>query len=378
MTELITRPAAKRTPSKTRRRKKAEASGEGSGKVLPIDSVRHALELMKPQLAAALPAHLPVDRLLRVVTAVLESTPALLDCDRASLYRAVMTCAQLGLEPDGVLGQAWLVPSRGKVQLVPGYRGLLTLARHSGELLSINAQAVHRNDHFDYAYGLNERLEHVPGADDRGEITHFYAYARFKDGGHCFEVMSRAEVDAVRRSGPAEDSGWVNGYAELGKRTVLRRIAKLLPLPVRKAAALADLHESGRIAALDELGEIVLDLPAETEPPRPEEPKSPPRSRLDAFAATELPRTAPQPEPPPPPRPREAPAPEPERIDLSEEELFALLPPLHILEILDAVAEREMPEETLELTVGKPLDEVTEEETPEILRAISLWQPDGL
>ncbi|PYQ60466.1 MAG: hypothetical protein DMF53_16940, partial [Acidobacteria bacterium] len=337
MTELITRPAAERTPSKTRRRKKTAPART----VTPIESVRRALELMKPQLTAILPAHLPADRLLRVVLTVLQSTPALLDCDRASLYRAVMTCAQLGLEPDGVLGQAWLVPSKGKVQLVPGYRGLLTIARDSGQILSINAQAVHRNDHFEYAYGLNERLEHVPGSGDRGEITHFYAYARFKDGGHCFDVMSRAEVDAVRRSGPAEEPGWVNGYAEMGKKTVLRRIAKLLPLPVQKAAALADLYESGQHAALDDLGEIVVDRPAETEPPRAEEPQVPPRSRLDTFAAAEMPRAAPKPEPPSPPQPQA----EPEPIALSEEELFALLPPLHILEILDTVAELEMPEE---------------------------------
>src|SRR3954471_12612712 len=349
MTELIARPAAERTPSKTRRRKKTEPARTAT----PIESVRHALELMKPQLAAVLPAHLPADRLLRVVLNGLQSTPALLGCDRASLYRAVMTCAQLGLEPDGVLGQAWLVPSRGKVQLVPGYQGLIALARNSGQILSINAQAVHRNDHFEYAYGLNERLEHVPAGGDRGEISHFYAYARFKDGGHCFDVMSRAEVDAVRRSGPAEEPAWVNGYAEMGKKTALRRIARFLPLPVQKAAALADLHESGRHAALDDLGEIVVDRPAEAEPQRTEEPQVPPRFRLDAFAAAEMPRV----EPPPM---------EPERIDLSEEEMFALLPPLHILEILDAVAEQEMPEEALESLVGKPLEEVTEVEAPEI------------
>ncbi|HET9211190.1 MAG TPA: recombinase RecT [Thermoanaerobaculia bacterium] len=377
MTELITRPAAERTPSKTRRRKKTEPAGP----VTPVESVRHALELMKPQLEAALPERLPADRLLRAVLSVLQSTPVLLDCDRASLYRAVTACAQLGLEPDGVLGQAWLVPSKGKVQLVPGYRGLLTLARESGQILSINTQAVHRNDHFDYAYGLNERLEHVPGDGDRGEITHFYAYARFKDGGHCFEVMSRAEVDAVRRSGSGSttDSAWVNGYAEIGQRAVLRRIARFLPLPVQKAASLADLYESGRHAALDELGEIVIDPPAEAEPSQAKE-QAPSRSRLDTFAAMEMPmpRVAPSPEPPPALQPRQVPAAEPEPIELSEEEMFALLPPLHILEILDAVAEREMPEETLESLVGRPLDEITELEAPEILRAINLWQADGL
>jgi recombination protein RecT len=345
-TELTTRPAAKRMPSKTKRRKKTAASLE----VSPVESVRRELELMRPELAAALPARLPADRLLRVVLSALQSTPALLDCDRASLYRAVTTCVQLGLEPDGVLGHAWLVPSRGKVRLVPGYRGLIVLARDSGQILSINARAVHRNDHFDYAFGLNERLEHVPGSGDRGKVTHFYAYVKFKDGGHHFDVMSRAEVDAARLSAQAEGSAWMNDYAETGKKTVLRRLASFLPLSVQKAVALDDLHESGWHAALDDLGEIVVDRPVEAEAPRVEEPPAPSRG---------------------------TPKPEPGPVNLSDEELSALLPPFHILEILDAVAEREIPEETLESLVGKPLDEVTEQETPEILRAIGCWQPDG-
>jgi recombination protein RecT len=353
-TETTVRPAKRpaRTATKSRRRKAA-----------PFESVGQALELMKPRLATALPPHLDADRLLRVVIAVLQNTPALLDCDRASLYRAVMTCAHLGLEPDGVLGQAWLVPSRGKVQLVPGYRGFITLARNSGLVTSINAQAVCRNDHFDYAYGLNERLEHVPAGGDRGEITHFYAYAKFKDGGHHFDVMSRSEVDAVRdrsesyqayRAGKSEDSAWVNGYAEMGKTAVIRRISEYLPLAVQKAAALADLHEAGKHAALDDLGEIVVDLP-EIEESRPAEEM--------AVPAIE-------------PKPAYIPEIEPEGVELSEEELFALLPPLHIIEVLDAVAEREMPEEVLESIVGKPLDEVAEGEVPDLLRAIAIWEPD--
>lgn len=214
-------------------------------------------------------------------------------------------------------------PRPRKERQASGYWDLIALARDSGQVVSINAQAVHRNDHFEYAYGLNERLEHVPAAGDRGEITHFYAYAKLKGGGHHFDVMSRAEMDAVR--GRSEDSAWVNGYAEMGRTTVLRRIARFLPL---------------------DLGEIVID-PQETASPAPSaEPRQ-----------TSIPEI------------------EPEGVELNEEEFFALLPPLHILHILDAVAEREMPEKVLEEIVGKPLDDVTEEEERDILRAIALWQP---
>lgn len=205
---------------------------------------------------------------------------------------------------------------------MPGYRDLIALAHDSGRVVSINVQAVHRNDHFEYAYGLNERLEHVPAAGDRGEITHFYAYAKLKGGGHCFDVMSRAEMDAVRDRG--DGPAWASRYAEMGKTEVLRRIVRFLPL---------------------DLGETTIDL-LETAGPAPPEPRQ--------ASVSEI---------------------EPEGVELNEEEFFALLPPLHIIHILDAVAEREMPEKVLEEIVGKPLDEVTEEEERDILRAIALWQP---
>jgi hypothetical protein len=246
---------------------------------------------------------------------------------------------------------------RRALEMTPGYHGFIALARSSGQIISINAQAVHRNDRFEFAYGLAERLEHVPAEGSRGEITHFYAYVKFKDGGHHFDVMSRSEVDAVRdrgesyqayRAGKIQDTAWVTSYAEMGKKTVLWRIAKFL-------------------------GEIVVDL-SEVESARVEEPAPPPRSRLDAFAASGRepsvrrgPVAAPQPVPMPA-----------EGLDLSEDELTGLFPAVHIIRILDAVVEREMPEDVLAAIVGKPLDDVTEEDEAEILQAIAAWRPSGV
>ena len=117
-----------------------------------VATVRTALEAIKGQLALALPKHITADRLLRVVMTQVQRTPALLECERTSLYAAVMTAAQLGLEPDGVLGHGYLVPfkSRGvqKVQFIPGYKGLIALARNSGEVSSIQAQPVYEPGKF--------------------------------------------------------------------------------------------------------------------------------------------------------------------------------------------------------------------------------------
>lgn len=258
----------------------------------PIDNVRKVLEspAMQRQMAMALPRHLTPERLTRVALTAIQQTPQLLECDRKSLYGAIITCAQLGLEPDGTLGQAYLVPFKGRVQFIPGYRGFLSLARNSGEVVSIHAHEVCDKDEFDYELGLEERLTHKPALGDRGEVTHFYAYATFKDGGHHFEVMSRQQVEAIRdrSSGwqaftakKVKSSPWETDFVEMGRKTLIRRIAKYLPMNVQKAAALADAYESGRHAELDDHGDLVIDVEAEEVA---EEQGTSSESALDAFA----------------------------------------------------------------------------------------------
>lgn len=267
------------------------------------NSVRSALELMKPQLVAALPRHLTPDRLARVVMTAIQNTPKLLECDRQSLFSAIMTCAQLGLEPDGVLGQAYLIPFGKKVQFIPGYRGLIALARNSGDVTSIQAQAVYEGDFFDYQFGLNERLDHKPAEKERGEVTHFYAIAKFKDGGHHWDVLTVADVDRIRNKSEGYKSAvrfakkdgngnliikspWVDHYDEMGKKTAIRRIAKYLPMDVQKAAFIADSYDSGRHSALVE-GDLIIDPPAEETGAIEDHSDQPKESQLDQFAGNE-------------------------------------------------------------------------------------------
>lgn len=111
---------------------------------LPVTSktatIRGLLEKSRKQLEMAIPKHMTVDRLLRVAMTSIQRTPKLLDCTPQSLLACVMTCAQLGLEPDQFLGQAYLVPFKDTEKnitvctLIPGYRGYIALARRSGEV----------------------------------------------------------------------------------------------------------------------------------------------------------------------------------------------------------------------------------------------------
>ena len=97
----------------------------------------------KKQLALAVPKHLSADRMARIAATELRKTPALLNTTPASFLGAVMQSAQLGLEPGSALGQAYLVPYGNQCQLILGYRGMIDLARRSGQVLSLSAFAVH-------------------------------------------------------------------------------------------------------------------------------------------------------------------------------------------------------------------------------------------
>lgn len=227
------------------------------------DDIIALLTKMKPQLAIALPRHLSPERMLRIATTSIRRTPKLLACNQQSLLGAIMQAAQLGLECDGVLGHAYLVPFKDEVQLIVGYKGLIDLARRSGQLSTIYARAVHAKDQFEYAYGLTERLEHIPTREaDPGDIVAVYAVARLKDGGTQFEVMTAAEVAKIRERSRAKDDGpWVTDPEEMAKKTALRRLCKMLPASVELARAVA-LDERADIGLSQQL-EDVIDVPSE-------------------------------------------------------------------------------------------------------------------
>lgn len=225
---------------------KAAATGKNVANAGQNPKTIHGfLEQYKSEIARALPKHMTADRMARIALTEFRKTPALMKCDPATLFGAVIQCAQLGLEPGGALGHAYLLPFENRkkgttdVQFIVGYRGMIDLARRSGQIVSISARAVHANDEFTYEFGLHEDLRHKPDeSGNPGALTHVYAVARLKDGGVQFDVMSKAEIDKVRALSKASGSGpWVTFYEEMAKKTVIRRLFKYLPVSIEMATA---------------------------------------------------------------------------------------------------------------------------------------------
>jgi len=190
------------------------------------------IEGLKPQIARALPKHMEPDRLARIALTVVRQNPKLAECNPESFLGALMTCAQLGLEP-GPLGHAYLVPYGNEVTFIPGYRGLIELARRSGIVRRFVGRAVHAHDEFDYEYGLFESLKHKPALGEPGDFTHAYAVLWVSGADPDFEVMNKPQIDAVRaRSRASKNGPWVSDYEEMAKKTVIRRLAKRAPMSV--------------------------------------------------------------------------------------------------------------------------------------------------
>lgn len=208
----------------------------------------------KRQMQTALPKTLTADRMARIVLTEFRKTPALMDCDEQSLFGAVMQCASLGLEPGSALGHCYLVPFKGKCTLVVGYRGMIDLARRSGQIVSLSAYCVHEADDFHYELGLHPDIKHIPSPSaDRGPVTFVYAVAILKDGGAQFEVMSRAEVESVRKRSKSGSSGpWATDWDAMAKKTVIRRLFKYLPVSIEATRAVEADEKAERGEAVTE------------------------------------------------------------------------------------------------------------------------------
>lgn len=191
-------------------------------------------EAFKSAIAQVLPKHLTPERMVRVAILAITRTPKLQKCDQASFFNALMTLSQLGLEPDG--RRAHLIPfenrKRGVVecQLIVDYKGLVELVNRSGSVSNVHSDVVCENDAFEVNAG--ELVKHIiEYRKDRGPVFAAYAIARMKDGGAKLEVMSKAEIEAIRSRSRTGTSGpWVTDWNEMAKKTVFRRLAKWLPL----------------------------------------------------------------------------------------------------------------------------------------------------
>lgn len=271
-----------------------------------VANLKDYLDKCKGSVAAALPKHMTPERVFGIVVAAASRTPELLECTLPSIAQAVMQCAELGLTPGALLGEAYLIPRNNRKTgtkeclMIPGYRGLVKLARQSGQISDVYAECVYEGEVFEVELGLSRSMKHTPNfkdrplvkspADAKKNLPFVYAVAKFKDGEHAFVVMTIDEVEAIRTRERDTRGPWDSDYPEMMKKTAIRRLAKLLPKSpdLERAIAAEDAAHAnvGMRATSEELGFTVIDVESEVvDDDTGEVVDEKPRSATDALKA---------------------------------------------------------------------------------------------
>ncbi len=233
--------------------------------VSAVQAMGDLLKRMHAQIEKALPSVITPERFTRIALTAYSRNEKLQECTAESFLGSMMQAAQLGVEPNTPLGQAYLIPYRNRgvmeVQFQLGYRGMIDLAYRSGEVQNIQAHEVYENDTFEYELGLEPKLRHVPALKDRGDVILYYAVFKLTNGGVGFEVMSKEDVEAFakKKSKTYGTGPWQSDFDAMAKKTLVKRLLKFAPLKSDfvRAVTADETIKSG-------ISENMTDLPDET------------------------------------------------------------------------------------------------------------------
>lgn len=178
--------------------------------------------------AEALPGDFNKARFLQNTISLVREKPELQKYSQKELLTGVMKAAYLGL--DFMNHEAWLVPYSGHVQFQMGYKGACKFVKKYSirPLKDIYAKAVRKGDTITYGVENGKPyLNWEPVPFNAGEIIGVFAVAYFEDAGVLYEVMTKEEVEKIRRVSKCGGSGpWKDYWEEMAKKTVLKKLSK--------------------------------------------------------------------------------------------------------------------------------------------------------
>lgn len=253
------------------------------------------IKAMEPEIKRALPSVMTPERFMRMAISATNMNPTLLKCDKMTFLSALMNSAQLGLEPNTPLGQAYLIPywstkrQQYECQFQIGYQGYKDLFYRNEGNCNADAYPVYENDEFSYELGLNPNIVHKPALTNRGNIIAYYSVWKNKNGGFGITVMSVEDMDRfykekVEPNKKGKSSPWDSDYVAMAKKTVLKQNLKYAPLnsDIRKLVGLDETIKNEISIDMSEINDISddniidMDMPEEpqAEPTQPEKAES--------------------------------------------------------------------------------------------------------
>lgn len=226
---------------------------------------------VRAKLGEVASAHMKADELVRLANMAASRQPELAKCSQASILRALMDAAALGIKPGGLMGRGYLVPRKNKTNgeleatFDPGWRGLIDVARRSGQVKRIEAHVVFEADHFKMMRAPFTSIEHVPSEDaDPGAVRAAYAIAEFVDGSTQIEVLWRRDIDKIRKSSASANGPWATWYDEMARKSAVRRLCKYLPFDPILERALEAATDSDDDIGRDVVPTLEVDRPVQS------------------------------------------------------------------------------------------------------------------
>lgn len=257
---------------------------------LAVLEIMETLRRREARLELLLPPKADVARFKESVRFALAQQPALVKCTPQSLVLAVMRGARTGLPVDGGGGLAWIVPYGTEATYVPGYKGMIVLAKAMGLVKDMQPIAVYKRDTFSYNPADDQPVHHevyFPESDkpedDRGPLRAVYCKITLPDGSKRYDVMSLKDINSIRDKSRAKSGPWASDFDQMALKSVVRRAFKTLGVPPGDTYKALRLALAADVAA--DSGEVDPELKEAEEKVRP----SANETLRDALRRTDLP-----------------------------------------------------------------------------------------
>lgn len=184
---------------------------------------------------------------------ILKANDYLAKLDQDSIKDSIIQVALTGLTLNPALKFAYLIPRGGKCTLDISYIGMIKILTDAGTVKNIDAAVVYEGDDFEFIRGTNPSLYHKPNFKTQIKIG-AYAVAYFRDGGSQAEFLPKYEIEKISETSEslknektAKYSPWTKWSDEMWKKTVLKRMFKILPKTEMSDSLISALNNENKI-----------------------------------------------------------------------------------------------------------------------------------
>jgi recombination protein RecT len=163
-----------------------------------------------------------------------DKRPVLESCSQASIANALLQMVNFGLSCSK--GQIYFIPFNGKLTVMKSYMGNMAIAKRVGNVKSVNAQVIYKDDIFEYGVNIEDGSMEVKKHEtsfasiDSSEIIGAYAIVVFKDGSKKVDVMTAKQIQTsfeqsyTKGNSPAH----LKFKQAMFQKTVINRVLKTI------------------------------------------------------------------------------------------------------------------------------------------------------